>query len=217
MKMNIFKKQMTSFEITTLVIFVIYLILPMKTPSMVSQWLNKPVGILAIIVVTVYLFLYAHPALGVLYLFVAYELLRRSGNTILPKYQPLGTSYNKMPMNPYADTSAMQYNDNELEQTADDDMYYSNKVDELMAIDTSYAPIGLNSKKIEEVENPNYTNANINDNNVKYADVHYENLEEEVVSKRDPSAVLGEMVRVVTRNNQYNATYDISSLSSSGV
>ena len=212
--MNIFKKQMTSFEITTLVIFVIYLILPMKTPSMVSQWLNKPVGILAIFVITVYLFMYAHPALGVLYLFVAYELLRRSGNVFIQQTQPLGTSYNKMPIHPYADNVAIQYGDNDLNQIASDDMYYANKVDDLMAIDTSYAPIGANSKKLEEIV---HSHGAVTENNVKHADIHYENLEEEIVHKRDPNAVLGEMVNVFPQANSYATTYEKSSLSASGV
>jgi hypothetical protein len=209
--MNIFKKQMTSFEITTLVIFVIYLILPMKTPSMVSQWLNKPVGILAIFVITIYLFMYAHPALGVLYLFVAYELLRRSGSVFVPEYKPMGTSYTKMPIHPYSDNVVTQHRDNELTQNEADDLYYANKVADMNALDSSYGPIGVNSKN-------NYpTEEHVNENNVKHMDVHYENLEEEIVSKKDPNAILGEMSNPFPQNRQYVATYDISSLSASGV
>lgn len=198
--MNIFKKQMTSFELTTLVVFIIYLILPMKTPTSVSYWLNKPVGILAIFVITVYLFMYTHPVLGVLYLFVAYELLRRSCSVFVPEHNPLGTSYTKMPMHSYDDS---QYVD---EQNEADDLYYNNKVDELNQIDTSYGPIGVNSKKIDENNYPKEEEI--------VMDVHYENLEEEVVSKKDPNAVLGEMSSPFHQNNQFVGTYDISSLSS---
>jgi hypothetical protein len=204
--MNIFKKQMTSFELTTLVVFIIYLILPMKTPTSVSYWLNKPVGILAIFVITVYLFMYAHPALGVLYLFVAYELLRRSCSIFVPKYNPLGTSYTKMPMNPYTES---KYTNNELIQNEADDLYYANKVDELNQIDTSYGPIGVNSKKIDEHNYPKEDDI--------VTDIHYENLEEEVVSKKDPNSVLGEMSAIFPQNKKFVATYDISTLSASQI
>ena len=41
---------------------------------------DSPLGMISIFCVTLYLFLYTNPVLGILYIFVAYELLRRSSN-----------------------------------------------------------------------------------------------------------------------------------------
>jgi hypothetical protein len=65
-------------EILVLVVFVLYLVFPISTPSAMSPYIESPLGLLVIFCITVSLFLYSHPALGVLYLLVAYTLLRRS-------------------------------------------------------------------------------------------------------------------------------------------
>jgi hypothetical protein len=65
-------------EILVLVVFVLYLVFPIATPSAMSPYIESPLGLLVIFCITVSLFLYSHPALGVLYLLVAYTLLRRS-------------------------------------------------------------------------------------------------------------------------------------------
>jgi hypothetical protein len=76
-----FKKLVKSIkpaEILVLVTFVLYLIFPVTTPSALSPYVESPLGLLVIFCITVALFLYSHPVLGVLYIFVAYTLLRRS-------------------------------------------------------------------------------------------------------------------------------------------
>ena len=65
-------------EILVLVVFMLYLVFPIATPSAMSPYIESPLGLLVIFCITVSLFLYSHPALGVLYLLVAYTLLRRS-------------------------------------------------------------------------------------------------------------------------------------------
>ena len=54
--------------------------------------IDSPVGMASIFGITVYLFLYANPILAILYVFVAYEMLRRSSNitgrTDLVRYTP---------------------------------------------------------------------------------------------------------------------------------
>jgi len=55
-----------------------YLVFPVPTPSGLSPYIESPFGLLVIFAVTVALFVYSHPVLAVLYLFVAYTLLRRS-------------------------------------------------------------------------------------------------------------------------------------------
>jgi hypothetical protein len=84
MKLSDLRKNFSSFsslsplEMAVLVIFIIYIILPIKTPLFLAGTVNTPIGLVVILIVTLYLFFYTNPLLGVLYIFVAYELLRRT-------------------------------------------------------------------------------------------------------------------------------------------
>ena len=71
-------ENMSMTEIIVLCTFVLYLILPIGSPDIVSEFVVSPFGYLIIFIVTVFLFFYAHPILAILYVFVAYELLNRS-------------------------------------------------------------------------------------------------------------------------------------------
>lgn len=94
MKLSDFTKSMTSLEIAALVIFAIYIIFPFRTPAFIAGMVNNPLGLIGVVIVTIYLFFYTNPILGVVYIFVAYELLRRSslvkssGDAYLVKYTP---------------------------------------------------------------------------------------------------------------------------------
>jgi len=78
MQFNDFTKSFTSLELATLVIFAIYIIFPFRTPVYMANIINTPIGLFSILLITLYLFFYTNPILGVVYIFVAYELLRRS-------------------------------------------------------------------------------------------------------------------------------------------
>ena len=65
-------------EIFVLVVFILYLVFPLSTPSALSPYIESPLGLLVLFCVTIGLFVYSQPVLGVLFLFVAYTLLRRS-------------------------------------------------------------------------------------------------------------------------------------------
>jgi hypothetical protein len=78
MNLKLLLKKITLPEILVLVVFVLYLVFPVSTPSGLAPYIESPLGLLSIFAITVGLFLYTHPFLGVLYLFVAYTLLRRS-------------------------------------------------------------------------------------------------------------------------------------------
>lgn len=78
MKFKNLLKTIKPAEILVLVIFVLYLILPVSTPSIMSPYIESPMGLLLIFGLTISLFIYSHPILGVLFIFVAYTLLRRS-------------------------------------------------------------------------------------------------------------------------------------------
>lgn len=78
MKFSDFANSMSNLEIVTLVIFIVYLVYPFDTPLAIANIVNMPIGLVGIFIVTLYLFFYTNPILGVVYLFVAYELIRRS-------------------------------------------------------------------------------------------------------------------------------------------
>jgi hypothetical protein len=78
MKKSLFLKSMQVPEIVVLVIFILYLIFPVSTPGELSPYIESPLGVIVLLVMIVALFLYSHPLVAVLFLFVAYTLLRRS-------------------------------------------------------------------------------------------------------------------------------------------
>jgi hypothetical protein len=58
--------------------FVFYLVFQIDTPQLLIPYIDSGMGMVTIIGIALYFFLYKHPVLGVLSLFTAYEVLRRS-------------------------------------------------------------------------------------------------------------------------------------------
>ena len=88
-------KSISPAEILALIVFVLYIVLPVPTPSSISPYVNSPLGLIVIFCITVALFVYTHPAVAILYIFVAYFLLSRSvtnktgaGQTAYLQYTP---------------------------------------------------------------------------------------------------------------------------------
>jgi hypothetical protein len=198
MKFSDFKKAMTPLEITALVIFVVYLVFPFKTPLSLTVLINSPLGILAMIVITVALFMYSHPALGVLYLFVAYEMLRRAGNQFIGQSEPLGTSFTKATMNPYTSDVTVQYEQSET-SNLNEGAPVSEMVGALENVDSiTYAPVGENSYGMDE---NGHVMARLNP-------VHETSLEEQVVGTRTMNAALGDLSSGTSSN--FTTTYSNS-------
>jgi hypothetical protein len=65
-------------EVVLFVVFVLYLIFPIPTPYIIKPFINTNIGMAVVIVMTLYMLLYTTPILGILTVFIAYELLRRS-------------------------------------------------------------------------------------------------------------------------------------------
>jgi hypothetical protein len=78
MKLSDFTKSLSNLEIAVLVVFIVYVIFPFKTPFFLTGVVNTPIGLMVILILGLYLFFYINPMLGVVYIFVAYELIRRS-------------------------------------------------------------------------------------------------------------------------------------------
>jgi hypothetical protein len=68
-------------EIAVLVVFVLFIVLPVPLPSAITPWIDSPLGVAVLLVVDAFLFFKAHPFVGVLFLLVIYELLRRASKT----------------------------------------------------------------------------------------------------------------------------------------
>lgn len=79
-------------QLILFIIFVIFIVFPLDIPQFIAGSVDSPLGIIAIFCITLFLFLFSNPVLGVLYIFVAYELLRRSsikkGRNHMVQYTP---------------------------------------------------------------------------------------------------------------------------------
>ena len=73
-------QKISPIEMVLFVAFILYLIFPIPTPAPIIPYINTSFTIGVIIIFTIYLLFYTTPILGVLSLFVAYELLHRSSN-----------------------------------------------------------------------------------------------------------------------------------------
>jgi hypothetical protein len=73
-------KNLKPLEIATLVVFILFIIFPVRLPSGFTGVFDSSIGILFLFILTVILFLYTNPVLGVIFILVAYELIRRGAN-----------------------------------------------------------------------------------------------------------------------------------------
>ena len=69
------------------VVFAFYLVFQVATPLWLVPLINSSLGLVVVFLIVIYLFCYTTPVLGVLSIFVAYELLRRSAVMPLAKAQ----------------------------------------------------------------------------------------------------------------------------------
>ena len=80
-------------EVILFILFVFYLVFQVKTPAGLAGLINSPVGIVVVLLFAIYMFLYTHPILGILSIFVAYEVISRSSLItrqilLTPEYTP---------------------------------------------------------------------------------------------------------------------------------
>lgn len=79
-------------EVILFILFVFYLVFQVKTPAFLAELISSPVGMIVVLCFAIYMFLYTHPILGILSIFVAYEIIRRSslktGKVVLAQYTP---------------------------------------------------------------------------------------------------------------------------------
>jgi hypothetical protein len=92
-------KSLSKLEVLLLIVFIIYIVFPIETPTYLTGCIDSPLGMLIIFITSVYLFFHANSIVAVIYVLVAYELLRRSsqkkGQVILKEYKPHRTPTKK--------------------------------------------------------------------------------------------------------------------------
>ena len=80
------------FDFALFILFILYLILGLKTPITIATIVDSIPGKIGILSIVILLFIYSHPIVAILSLYVAYDLIRRSslasGNDAMERYTP---------------------------------------------------------------------------------------------------------------------------------
>ena len=134
-----FFKKLSIIEMFLMVIFILFIIFPIEIPESFANIIDSPLGMVLIFGITLSLFLMFNPILGVLYILVAYELLRRSSTiTARPtmiEYTPTQENKNRelKKMNPTPSLT--------LEEEIVDSRAPIGKSDQGVYIDTTFKPV----------------------------------------------------------------------------
>jgi hypothetical protein len=84
---SLLKKQNMG-QLILVVLFIIYLIMGYKTPGSLANVVDTIYGKVIVVMLALILLIKCHPVLGVLALFVAFELIRRSKTDAVDQYIP---------------------------------------------------------------------------------------------------------------------------------
>lgn len=126
-------------EMLLTVLIVMYIVLNVPTPDVIASYVDTPLGNIVVVLIALSFFTHSHPVVGVLGLFAAYVLIRRSSSSsAIEAYVPSEkrkseelSAYNQFPVTleeqmvalraPLADTqvgSATSFHPNQLDQTS---------------------------------------------------------------------------------------------------
>ena len=136
--LNTFKK-MTKLEVALSILFVLFIILPLNVPDLFANLIDTSLGMIVIFGLAVYMFFHVSPVVAVLFVFVAYELLRRSSNktgkAIIQKHTPSQAKKDEKmkKMNPVKKET--------LEEELVDKMAPVGKSDMISYVTTSFSPV----------------------------------------------------------------------------
>ena len=142
MKFLSFMDSLTNVETAVIVMLISYLALPIQLPDMFANMVDSPIGTIGIFILSVYLFFNANPLIAVLFVFVAYEMFRRSSNATgkaaMIKYTPTQARKDEKmkKMNPVKTTS--------LEEEVVNEMAPVGKSDVSVFTTSTYKPVAEN-------------------------------------------------------------------------
>ena len=71
-------ESLSKMEIALLILFILYLVMDIYPPEMLAEYIDTTVGMVGVLLIALYVFMHHNPILGVVFLFVAYEIVRRS-------------------------------------------------------------------------------------------------------------------------------------------
>ena len=78
MDFSSYYQSLSKMEFGMLALFIIYLVMDIYPPEIVASYIDTSIGMVAMLLTTLYVFMNYSPVLGVVFLFVAYEIVRRS-------------------------------------------------------------------------------------------------------------------------------------------
>ena len=88
---NLLEKKNMS-QLVLVILFIIYLLMGFKTPDSIASMIDTAFGKIVVAMIALLLFAYSNPILGVLGIFVAYQLVRgasiKTGMASLEEYYP---------------------------------------------------------------------------------------------------------------------------------
>ena len=92
MNLSIYFTSLSALEIGILILFVIYLVFDIYPTDTMAKYIDTPFGMASVLIITLYMFVSFSPVLGVIALFVAYEIIRRSAQinnrVVMIQYTP---------------------------------------------------------------------------------------------------------------------------------
>jgi predicted membrane protein len=140
-------KNLSSVELVLFLAFVLYVVLPVSTPDSMKSFVNSSMGLLFFFCVTVGLFAYTNPILGVLYILVVYEALRRSSETF---HNPRAIVLEYEPSQKHKDATLKKMNPVRNEKSVEEEVIEVrapiNKAHSVEIVQTTFKPV---SKAIE--------------------------------------------------------------------
>ena len=78
-------KKFTTLEIIVLIIFIIYLLFDIQLPTAINQLIDTSLGVVVVLILTLWIFLSTNAIIGVVAIFVAYVLVSRSSSSLGPR------------------------------------------------------------------------------------------------------------------------------------
>ena len=138
-----FLKSVSPLEIILFIVFVMYILFPIKTPDFLIPIINSSFGLALILITTLYLFFYTTPILAILAILVAYEILRRCNSNSFKKPTMHYSNYTA-PTQEKKDEKMLEMNPvivETLEEEVVHQMAPVGKSDPSTYIETSYKPI----------------------------------------------------------------------------
>lgn len=138
-----FLKSVSPLEIILFIVFVMYILFPIKTPDFLIPIINSSFGLALILIATLSIFFYTTPILAILAILVAYEIIRRSNVTTVQKPTMHYSTYTA-PTQEKKDNKMLEMNPIKVETLEEEVVHQMapvGKSDPSTYIETSYKPI----------------------------------------------------------------------------